>query len=123
MLDLLEKRPDGLFARLEDANLQHGRDQRKDWANKKFYEDVRERKEKKNKDLYVDMLLPKLSLNRRKENQNKFHLQHYAKTVVYDVTGFIEKNNDQISQNMKKLLASSSSDLIVRICQLEQVSA
>ena len=40
---------------------------------------------------------------RKKVKRTDFRLQHYAGEVTYQVTGFLEKNNDLLFRDLKKV--------------------
>eukprot|EP00917_Polyrhabdina_sp_WS-2016_P026395 GHVP01056703.1.p1 GENE.GHVP01056703.1~~GHVP01056703.1.p1 ORF type:complete len:1215 (+),score=238.17 GHVP01056703.1:4324-7968(+) len=44
--------------------------------------------------------------------KNSFGVRHYAGIVMYDVTGFVDKNCDKLHRDVSNLLGSSTSDLI-----------
>jgi myosin-7 len=44
-----------------------------------------------------------------------FGVQHFAGTVFYDVPGFLEKNRDSFSQDLKELVQDSNNDLLKKI--------
>eukprot|EP01031_Cornospumella_fuschlensis_P032572 gene32572-39384_t len=50
-----------------------------------------------------------------------FVVKHYAAQVTYDSSGFIEKNNDLVSEDMIGLLRSSQSKLLVGLVDLLKV--
>ena len=41
-----------------------------------------------------------------------FGIRHYAGTVAYSVMDFVEKNRDDLNQNLQDLIASSSNDFV-----------
>nr|CAI5836957.1 unnamed protein product [Callosobruchus analis] len=49
-----------------------------------------------------------------------FGIQHFAGDVFYDAPGFLEKNRDSFSQDLKNLVLSSKNDLLKDIFKLEQ---
>lgn len=48
-------------------------------------------------------------------SRNDFRLVHYAGDVTYNVNGFLEKNNDQLYRDLKKIISKSRND-IARVC-------
>lgn len=44
-----------------------------------------------------------------------FGVKHFAGTVYYDVPGFLEKNRDSFSQDLKQLIQSSTNDLLRKL--------
>nr|CAH7751525.1 unnamed protein product [Callosobruchus chinensis] len=49
-----------------------------------------------------------------------FGVQHFAGDVFYDTPGFLEKNRDSFSQDLKNLVSSSRNDLLKDIFKSEQ---
>lgn len=40
------------------------------------------------------------------ERERDFRIHHFAGDVVYTVTGFVDKNNDSLFQDLKRMLYS-----------------
>ncbi len=51
------------------------------------------------------------SKNKHLEFHRDFVIKHYAGEVVYNITGFIEKNKDTLFQDFKRLLYNSKNDI------------
>tara|TARA_B110001452_G_scaffold266014_2_gene271863 strand:- start:183 stop:1655 length:1473 start_codon:yes stop_codon:yes gene_type:complete len=47
----------------------------------------------------------------------KFSIEHYAGTVWYDPTGFVEKNKDELSQDIRKVLAECGFELLKKLAE------
>lgn len=52
----------------------------------------------------------------------QFKISHYAGEVVYDVTGFIDKNNDLLFRDLKKAMCSSKSVIISQLFHADELS-
>ncbi|RZB66655.1 myosin-VIIa [Asbolus verrucosus] len=48
-----------------------------------------------------------------------FGVQHFAGPVFYDVPGFLEKNRDSFSQDLKQLVQESNNDLLKKIFTID----
>lgn len=55
-------------------------------------------------------------------SSTQFLVQHYSGEVIYDVSGFIAKSKDQVSEDLIELIDSSSATLVREVCsgQLRQ---
>ena len=52
------------------------------------------------------------SLKKDIKNDSRFIVSHYAKPVTYSIEGFVEKNSDDVSGNMKVLFQGSTLGLV-----------
>lgn len=52
-----------------------------------------------------------------KELQHKIHfkIKHYAGDVVYNISGFLDKNKDTLFQDFKRLLYKSNDSIISKM--------
>ncbi|KAH9389795.1 Unconventional myosin-Ih [Tyrophagus putrescentiae] len=60
--------------------------------------------------------------NRNNAVTDQFKISHYAGEVVYDVTGFIDKNNDLLFRDLKKAMCSSKSVIISQLFHADELS-
>lgn len=49
------------------------------------------------------------------DNVPAFGIQHFAGTVFYNVNGFLEKNRDTFSSDLKELVTKSSNEFLVKL--------
>ena len=56
---------------------------------------------------------PKLGKKESRGKADHFLVKHFAGDVTYSVVGWLEKNNDKLSDDYEKMFASSSKALIV----------
>lgn len=49
------------------------------------------------------------------DNVPSFGVQHFAGTVFYNVNGFLEKNRDTFSPDMKELVTKSSNEFLIKL--------
>jgi len=99
VLSLLEERPRGIFVLLdEECVLPRGSDS--SFANKivQFHEGSHSR--------FTSG--PKL----KTKDKHAFAIEHYAGTVVYSASGFLEKNKDDLRENLLRLAESSEDSLM-----------
>ncbi|KAH8088806.1 hypothetical protein JL720_6771 [Aureococcus anophagefferens] len=101
VLDLIEKKPDGLLLALDDVvNAPQGSDAKwmarceKSHAAKKEWVDVSE-KHKGSRGRGV----------KQKGDEEFFTVRHYAGAVTYHIVGFCEKNKDPLGRNLYDLLS------------------
>ncbi|XP_060200404.1 myosin-2-like isoform X3 [Lycium barbarum] len=89
-LDLFEKKPAGIISLLDDESNFH-----------------------KATDLtFADKLRQNLKANPCfRGDKEEFGIRHYAREVIYDTSGFLEKNRDAVHSDIIQLLSSSSEDL------------
>lgn len=103
VLDLIEKRPEGLLPKLDDeCRVPRGSDYG-------FYEKIRRSHEDNSR----------FRGRGRKDGIEckdfQFGVNHYAGPVVYDVNSFLEKNKDELLLNVRELLESSTMNLLKTI--------
>ncbi|XP_059301150.1 myosin-2-like isoform X2 [Lycium ferocissimum] len=89
-LDLFEKKPVGIISLLDEESNFH-----------------------KATDLtFADKLKQNLKANPCfRGDKEEFGIRHYAREVIYDTSGFLEKNRDTVHSDIIQLLSSSSEDL------------
>jgi myosin heavy subunit len=117
-LDLLQLPGEGVFSMCdEEINVPRGTDET--YLNKIFNKHFTRGKE------HPNMLKPKANQIKDKDFHLNFGILHYAGPVYYNVTGFLEKNKDQLHVDVVEVLASSSNGLIKHIFtkQFEAMSA
>jgi len=99
-LDLLELKMTGVFAMMdEEINVPKGSDEG-------FLSKVFKQHEKK----HPNMIKP--GVKDCKDSQKNFGILHYAGPVFYNVTGFLEKNKDQLSADLQNVLKASAMGLV-----------
>ena len=95
VLDLVEKKPEGLLPKLDDeCKVPKGSD-----------EGYLEKIKKNNKDNFRFKERPRIG--RDSKGENEFGVNHYAGVVYYDVRGFCEKNKDELPLQVRELLQSA----------------
>lgn len=55
------------------------------------------------------------------DNVAAFGIQHFAGTVYYKISGFLEKNRDSISLDLRKLAANSSNQFVRKLFENDEV--
>ncbi|KAK2191130.1 hypothetical protein NP493_59g02001 [Ridgeia piscesae] len=104
--DLVEAQHTGVLAILDEACLNVGK-----VTDKMFLDAMSEKLAK-----HDHFTSRKLSLSDKTlEFGQDFKIKHYAGEVIYKVDGFIDKNNDTLFQDFKRLLYSSQNPLISSI--------
>uniref|UniRef100_A0A8D3B335 Unconventional myosin-Ic-like n=1 Tax=Scophthalmus maximus TaxID=52904 RepID=A0A8D3B335_SCOMX len=58
---------------------------------------------------------------RRVMSREEFRLLHYAGEVNYNVNGFLEKNNDLLSRNLKEVMCQSDNQILSHCFRREEV--
>jgi len=102
-LDLFEQRADGLYSMLdEEIAMPKGSDDSFLAKILSRHGDARAGK------LHPSFVKPKVSQTTRKQ----FGVAHYAGTVFYDVTNFLDKNKDQLNIDIMGVLKASGSQTI-----------
>ncbi|XP_011270021.1 hypothetical protein CAOG_08449, partial [Capsaspora owczarzaki ATCC 30864] len=96
-LDLIAKKPTGILSVLDDeSNFPKGTD-----------------------DSFLDKLHGQHEKNAYYEKPKKkspyFGVRHYAGTVTYLVTGFIDRNKDTLHQDLIELICSSTDPLVIKL--------
>ena len=95
VIDLISKKPTGLFITLEE----HG------MMNRKPDNSALLTNYHKNHDQHPNYAKPRFK-------GDNFIVKHFAGDVTYDITSFIEKNNDSLNEQLVLLMKSSSVKLI-----------
>jgi hypothetical protein len=95
VLDLIEKKPEGLLPKLDDeCKVPRGSDSGYlEKIQKSFEHNVR--------------FKGRVRRGPDNKGENEFGVNHYAGTVYYDIRGFSEKNKDELMLQVKELLQSS----------------
>ena len=95
VLDLIEKKPEGLLPKLDDeCKVPRGSDSGYlEKIQKTFEHNVR--------------FKGRVRRGPDNKGENEFGVNHYAGTVYYDIRGFSEKNKDELMLQVKELLQSS----------------
>jgi hypothetical protein len=94
VLDLIEKKPVGLFHLLdEEVRLPKGDDVK--WLEKCH----------SNHTMHANWINEQTKLS--SANRSTFFIQHYAGTVAYDSNGFCEKNRDSLFRDLYDLMSSA----------------
>jgi myosin-5 len=111
-LELLENKQKGVFAICDDQS-------RFAWSThltlvNRFYELYA------SKDL-VSSFGGRFSAGAKEKARNLFVIRHYAGNVCYNSEGFLEKNNDLVSNDMIRLLRSSKSSLLLQLLEFLKV--
>jgi len=108
-LDLFEKRPAGIFASLdEEMNIPKGSD-------KGFLTKLTEKQKK-----HPNFKGPGVKTTYTRES---FTVIHYAGEVMYNVTAFIEKNRDRLSQDIAELMQGSKIDFNAKLIEKSSTKA
>lgn len=101
VLDLVEKKPKGLFVLLDDVKRLNGDDDGfLKRANQEHAKHPRYKK-RTNKDRDMSM--------------TAFGVHHYAGTVIYETRSFIDKNTDEMLLNLKELMTASKDPFIANV--------
>ncbi|XP_078478514.1 LOW QUALITY PROTEIN: unconventional myosin-Ic-like, partial [Lampetra planeri] len=58
---------------------------------------------------------------RRMLSREEFRLLHYAGEVNYNVTGFLDKNNDWLNRNLKEVMCQSDNGIISQCFRREEI--
>ncbi|CAG5878943.1 unnamed protein product [Menidia menidia] len=58
---------------------------------------------------------------RRVVSREEFRLLHYAGEVNYNVTGFLDKNNDSLNRNLKEVMCQSDNQILSHCFRREEV--
>jgi len=101
-LDLIETRPDGLFAQLDDECIMGQRGNDRNFVNrlyKKYCPDPRHTH-------------ARFAANVAQRRDFQFSIRHYAGIVVYESEGFLVKNKDELPPEATAVFVSSSRDLM-----------
>lgn len=102
-LDMLEQKGKGIFSLVdEEMNIPKGSD------------DTLLVKITKAHDGHPNFTKPGVKTNYQRKS---FSVIHYAGSVMYNVTGFLEKNTDTLSEDLQDLLKSSSYAFIAGMCK------
>jgi len=59
---------------------------------------------------------------RKSMKYDEFRLQHYAGEVTYNVSGFLDKNNDLLYRNLKELMSGSTNPIIMELFTKDELS-
>lgn len=104
VLDLIEKKPLGLLPKLDDeTRLPRG-------TSLSFLDKINK----------AHAANPRYKIKTRKGSDKdmkdeEFGIAHYAGVVVYDVTGFLEKNKDELHQNLRELMAGAGLPFVGKV--------
>jgi myosin heavy subunit len=101
IIDMISKKPSGLFTLLEEHNLMNRHVD--DMALLSQYHQQHGN--------HPD----RIYIKPRFGNDPSFMIRHYAASVSYQVTGFIEKNHDSILDDITDLMQKSSNQFLLRI--------
>lgn len=115
-LDLIQGRPDGILAMLDDeCRLPKGSD--KNWANRLYKMHL---DDDKNKGGDEEEEQPRFLATAIQQSKAMFCIRHFAGVVVYSSeTGFLEKNKDEIPLAAKALFETAPNELIREIYSLQ----
>jgi myosin-1 len=109
IIDLIESPKTGMIALLDEECLRPG-----DVSDKHYLGKMAER--------YGDRGTSNKFFESRQNSKSdktidyeQFRLKHYAGNVTYDVAGFLDKNMDKVSKDVKSLLAGSRNSIIVKL--------
>uniref|UniRef100_A0A336MBZ1 CSON013421 protein n=1 Tax=Culicoides sonorensis TaxID=179676 RepID=A0A336MBZ1_CULSO len=67
------------------------------------------------RDAFVKAIYGKIFLFPKYDNVNAFGIQHFAGPVFYESKGFLEKNRDSFSMDLKEVIFQSSNPLLVTL--------
>jgi hypothetical protein len=105
VLDLIEKKPSGLLAMLdEEIKMPKSTD-------KTFLTKIAQQ-HKEHSNFSVPVKIP-----------NAFTVQHYAGAVTYNVEGFLDKNRDQMFDDLVRVINTTKVPLIQKIVSMKEVAA
>ncbi|KAG5183737.1 P-loop containing nucleoside triphosphate hydrolase protein [Tribonema minus] len=99
-LDLIEGRPQGLLAMLDDECRMGVRGSDKNYASRLYKEHVNTKR---------------FSAEAALQRELRFSLYHYAGEVIYSVESFLDKNKDELPRESNELFASSTSPFLVNL--------
>lgn len=108
ILELIEDKATGLIASLDEECLRPGEASDQTFLDKMDDRHTRDRS-KKASQFYESQACDK---NEKSLKKNQFRLKHYAGDVVYDIDGFLDKNMDNLSRDIKFLFANSSDAVV-----------
>ena len=113
-LDLIQGRPDGILAMLDDeCRLPKGSD--RNWANRLYKMHLDDNKDKVNEEEE-----PRFLATAIQKSKAMFCIRHFAGVVVYSSeTGFLEKNKDEIPLAAKALFETAPNELVREIYSLQ----
>lgn len=114
IIDLISKKPSGLMPILEDQVM----------TGRKAHA-LNNLTDKKLLDLYHQAhhrQTPHPNYEKPRFENDQFILRHFAGSVVYDVAGFLEKNNDSLQDDLRLLMLDSSDMFVRRLIEGDEVS-
>lgn len=97
IIDLLETSPSGLFLKLDDCSFQNKPDE--------YFIDILKKEFLKNKTIKLPRLKKDFNIT----------ISHSQKDVVYNITGFVVKNKDELKNTMIKMMINSKDENIKKI--------
>jgi len=113
-LDMIQSRPNGILAMLDDECRLGARGNDKNWADRLYKQNI------PNKD-QVESENSRFSATPIMKSRSEFHVKHFAGPVKYTATtGFLEKNKDEIPVTAQNLFESSESWLIKNIYAVQK---
>ncbi|XP_054706177.1 unconventional myosin-Ic-like [Uloborus diversus] len=59
---------------------------------------------------------------RKSLSRDEFRLVHYAGEVTYNVSGFMDKNNDSLFRDLKKVMTESKNEIVMKTFRTEEIS-
>lgn len=54
-------------------------------------------------------------MDKELEHRTQFKVKHYAGDVIYNISGFLDKNKDTLFQDFKRLLYKSNNSIISKM--------
>jgi len=102
VLDLIDKKGHGIIAILHDQCKVPGTSDRTFATN--IYQQFQSH--------------PRFKASRKQKANQMFSIVHYAGSVEYDITGFVEKNKDEVPKEGSQLLESSSNPFVRKLCAI-----
>ncbi|XP_073971326.1 unconventional myosin ID [Rhodnius prolixus] len=101
--ELVERPHKGIFAIMDEACLNVGK------ITDELLLEAMDKKLDKHEHYASRQLKP---MDKQMAHKTQFRIRHYAGDVVYNISGFMDKNKDTLFQDMKRLLYSSSNSTI-----------
>ncbi|XP_054157929.1 unconventional myosin-Ic-like [Oppia nitens] len=113
--DLIEERHKGIIALLDEECLRPG-----DASDDTFLEKL-----ELNVGTHPHFCSHNTGDNKTKKiiERNQFRLSHYAGEVVYNISGFLDKNNDLLYRDLKRAMNSSGNPIIQKVFTQNEINS